>query len=183
VQRKKRPTQRERANTHPANELARRARAQNHPIFAADLLALVPQNCPPVNASCAGIFFSFSSLSVSLSDISGSFLLLSEFTKDLLQSSTEVQTTTIMSTKISATTVTQVKILGSLKAHREDEGTRAVTVKRSGYQLPRSALERCKRRRRPWWEGREWGHPNRRSMHAHKRWASSLAESDGCQGP
>jgi hypothetical protein len=35
-----------------------------------------------------------------------------------------------MSTKISATTVTQVKILGSLKAHREDEGTRAVTVKK-----------------------------------------------------
>jgi hypothetical protein len=70
-----------------------------------------------------------------------------------------------------------------LKAHREDEGTRAVTVKRAGYQLPRSTLERCKRRRRPWWEGREWGHPNRRIMHAHKRWSSSLAESDGCQGP
>jgi hypothetical protein len=65
-----RERERERANTHPANALARRARAQNHPIFAADLLALVPQTCPTVNAKLRGVFFFSFPLSLSLCRIS-----------------------------------------------------------------------------------------------------------------
>jgi hypothetical protein len=95
-----------------------------------------------------------------------------------------VRTTTTMSTKISAITVTQVKILGSLEAHREDEGTRACNSQKDldtncRDPLWKDANEENDRDGEGW----EWGHPNRRSMHAHKRWSSSLAESDGCQGP
>jgi hypothetical protein len=45
-----------------------------------------------------------------------------------------------MSTKISAITVTQVKILGSLKAHREDEGTRACNSQKDLYTNCRDPL-------------------------------------------